>query len=1361
MMSILKAALLPLLFCAGLFAQTCTIGSLGPLYQTNQPVQLTATLNSMPSAYKLIWSVDYQRWATGYNADQHPTFQDSRDVWQGPFTVTWVTGLNGDGIHTVSGIVYDIYGNQLATCAPVTFTVRLEGMSNQSQTSTPTTGNSTSLTVQDFDGADNPMASLDGVIFDSAGILVTDNLGNIFSSGWTLNTTSVWQIPDTVTPTNVFFNIGTALSHVASIALVSTTPSSWFWASNVLYVHSANTQPGVGCFDYPAFQGISGGFKTQDFDTTCWPNGQHLFVTGWNTQTSVTYDPYVLSNTFTVSGNNIEATNHFSGQGTIVTFTTTGTLPAPLVAGSQWYWATSTTNPSNTATLSITGSPAVMTVTCHSACGVSANTPVYLRNIRITDPVSGLDPCDGYYLAASGSGTSFTVTAPSNCPAGTAASNEFEMDVNPYFVNYVDSGQFTVSATPGGSPITITNAGTGTNTVWQRIRSPYWGGNVDKVVGGGPANVYTQATFSNMNAPMEIEVPFWEIHLVAGGSTVSVCPKIKNTDLSFSTPACTAFAYTLVPDGGMTGVASVDSSGNVSGLMAGWAQVSVACNQCAAGGVSKAPVTVYVQVHSGSVTFPHFTHSGTMATSYTPGQSFFPLSAWELGAQYATNFGGTSIPGLHPVYYGPMMQEANLNSTIITADPSGIMGDPQSTSCYASSWPSSLHTFEHNFAVQYGTYFEVDIQSTQWGPGGNWLPGFLNNQGFDRKGCFTGFLSNLVSEGRTWRSVGFDELNVALAGSAPFRNPNLGSTDFPTVVVSSGNATYNVQETFQGVWSQSGGTGSWIKMAGAVTNTCLNGWFPVTGITQDPNEGAWLVSTHFTTKSPCADGTYTESSTQLYHYYIADGLSENTTVLPREFGKGNDNDNITSQAWDSTFFTQIVVSSGVAEFYMHANAISVGDAIRVHGSASGHNLNTVKPIAIIDADHFTITYNSAVENVPADGTYTSSTDPSLFVTVDGNPPPTPELSLRNVITSVTGYPATTWCPLGSSFSKGNPAVYGWAGNPAGSDAACDYVPNSPPAIYGQDSSVYAWGTYSQSTSGLATRAYQLSAREMLWGAGLSYKTPYPTFIFNPVTMKPTQLYWRPETLVAQMMGMLALNISALRLYNFDGNTNLEFAACCGWSTPSIGADTGITPSVSPKQWNAMAHVDALIHLRETTELQPNANKPYYGPMFLTDAHTSAQYGNELKILCLSEVPYGSFAVTLPTISGGTVLKYVLDGYTLNVTQLSGTPTTDTDEFCSSPGKVTVYVAQPPSVNVMANRTFAPPSTLPFGASKFLVQVGYYPRWMQDDPVTDCTSKCTIALDYHNTNVYYRLIYADSNSLPKSFSDPIKIAATGP
>ena len=74
---------------------------------------------------------------------------------------------------------------------------------------------------------------------------------------------------------------------------------------------------------------------------------------------------------------------------------------------------------------------------------------------------------------ATGSGTTFTVTAPVGCPNSAASSSNLEVDVNPYFVQFINGNSISLSATPGGSTITLTNGGSGTHHrehAW--IRSP-------------------------------------------------------------------------------------------------------------------------------------------------------------------------------------------------------------------------------------------------------------------------------------------------------------------------------------------------------------------------------------------------------------------------------------------------------------------------------------------------------------------------------------------------------------------------------------------------------------------------------------------------------------------------------------------------------------------------------------------------------------------------------------------------------------------------------------------------------------------------------------------------------------------------
>ena len=73
------------------------------------------------------------------------------------------------------------------------------------------------------------------------------------------------------------------------------------------------------------------------------------------------------------------------------------------------------------------------------------------------------------------------------------------------------------------------------------------------------------------------------------------------------------------------------------------------------------------------MTFPHFTHAGNIATSFSPGSSFYPLSLWYLYP--VQNQGNVNTRAL---WLGPMMQEANINTFMIGAD---NFGDPGATSC--------------------------------------------------------------------------------------------------------------------------------------------------------------------------------------------------------------------------------------------------------------------------------------------------------------------------------------------------------------------------------------------------------------------------------------------------------------------------------------------------------------------------------------------------------------------------------------------------------------------------------------------------------------------------------------------------------
>ena len=1301
------------------YGQSCVVTSPanGQVFTQNQPVPLAISTSSTPTAWRVDYWIAYRKVASGFLTDQKQSPVDPSEAWTGtPLGAAWYSGLNGDGIHFAQAYLFDVFGNLITQCTSALFYVNIEGMWNQViSPALPTSGNSGSFGILTFDGTANRNAlsySVDGLI---AANVVGNPCGN-----------------------------------------------------------ASNTSQ-------------AGGFVWPNFPSTCYPNGSRLFTIGYGiNQIS---DPYVLSQTFTSSAVNtgtstITLASNYLTVGSVVTFTNSGgALPAPLVAGQQFYWASNPASYTPTATIVVASN--VGTVTCATSCGVSASTPIYLRNIQSTNQTTGLPNCDGYYLAASGSGTSFTVNLPT-CPnitdSGGGASN-FELDVNPFFVkSWTAAGAFQLSATcatptasatqpyPQNTPcvpgplLALTTAGTGTQTITTRIRSPYWTGNPgtaginggDYASQGGAAFVQQLITLANGSAPMEIEIPNWQYEGYQGKTGDTLCGNIKNTDLSSTTPACTAYTYTVVPDGGVSGVITVNSSGAIAYTSTyGWAQVTVACNSTCAGNANGlTTVTAYVHNHgatSASILFPTFTTCGIISQTFATGAcpSKFFTSTWNMTIATATPW--QMGAATRPLWLGPMMQAANLNSAIINMDPSNTYpGDPSETSCFSATWPSTYHSYQLTFAETYGTYFELDIEATHWGGSGpSNLSAFLGNIGYNRQSCFTGFLGSLVTEGRTWKTFGYDELNEYMAGSYPFRNPALGAADFPSIVVNSNVATYHVNESFENPWSQSAGTGSWLQISGAATATCLNGWFPILATTAGAP----------TTYSPCANGTYTESDATLHHYYVpANPIGENATTLPRLYGTGNDN---TVQQWDSTYFTQVVVSSGVAEFYAQAHGLVNGQAIRVHNSVN--NLNTVKPVTVIDANHFSITYNSALETVPAGGTYTISNDAGLNWTPDGNyPTGTPFLNLRTIIQSVANHPATTWGIIGSTYATNNgPVVQNWEGNPIGSDAAWNYIPSSPGATYGVDATVSQWLCFSCSTSGLATRAFQQFPRSMLWSGGYvngGNSVQYcRSFAFNPACDRPAQLDNRPEGTLAQLAGMLPLEESSFRLYNFLQDTSDTYTrTCCGWQSNGGFVGGSMSPATDEKQWHTMSLFDAAITLRADTQLQPEANKPYYGPSFFpTDAHTSATYGNSLMITCGNERTYGSFTVNLPAISGGSMIEYILTAYTLSVNVLAGNPSTNTSEFCGdpinpavpSPGRVTWFVGQPAGYSAVTNVSFQPPSPLPLGASHFAIRVGYDPMDMRFDPVTSCDSGCSIPIDFHSANAYYQQLYLNSSNIP--------------
>ena len=1362
----IRKALCFLLLTSPLFGASVTITSptAGQTLTSVSAFPFTATVASAPTGYSLEWDIDSERWAVGYAKKPYPGSNDYRDAWFGPWTVNYYPGWNGDGLHYLTATLRDAFGVLLASTS-VNFNTFTIGMGNQSMSpAMPTSGNQSNVGGLSWDGHGMGLA-VDGVPIDSNGLLITDNNNNVYSSGWINTSPNVWQVFTSTNPTSVFFNINTAGTKVGSIGAV-TAFEDWFWGANELYVFST-TQPGTTCHSNPANTSQTGGHIFRDFDTTCWPNGQHQAVLNWFPSAVDPYVKFMVVGSTAIASNNITVPSHFFANNTPIVFQTTATLPSPLVAGTQWFWGTSTTN-SNTATLTIAGG--TMTVVCSASCGETAGSMINFMNIQSTAK-NGLPNCDGLFPVASVWTTSFTVIAPATCPNGAASSLNLEIDINPYFAQYVDSNTISVSATPGGSTVVLsTTPMMGLTTIETRMKSSYYTSsgnngaptpNVDYMAVGGWGLLIQTVTFANGTTPMELRPPYWEVHGVVGGSKVSVCPTIENTDLTSTALTCngTGVGYQEVDDGGQSGVCSVDASGNISFLSPGWCKVNVTCSGCTAKTTSLPQVTVYVQSHSGSITFPHFTHAGPIATSYTPGSSFIPISMWQLdiGDLNATDH------NVRPTWFGPTMQSSNLNSALNNLGSGVGPGTSPQSSCPVWTSTTTEEGKEEAFANLWNIYFEHDL-SDVWFLNNNSnsvtaLSAILNNQQYDRQTCVKNLVAHHIATGRYWRYFNDDEFSNIL-GAYLMPNTLIGGKNWTSAVVNAGTITFNVQNiSAQTQWNQTTGNGYWVRVASA-TNSCLNGWYPLNGV----------FSSSWTSITTCANGTYAPSGGTITESSAAIVTSPEVLAQGQNISSLPNNLPYDQQAWNavytdgtfgavSTAMSSMTCTSGTCSIHYVANAIPAGNAIRISGATTA-NLNIVSTITVVSADTFTITYsNMTGELQPADGIYTIATDPNLRLTVDPNWGTNPLFQFYALVRSVANHPAISWSMLGNLFSVGNSTgLYSYMGDPNNTDAASDYVPTVPTNVYADDAGVWGYMTYTQASSGLTTRAYQTQPRSGLPGLGV-YSTKFSQNFqeFNPNTDKPSQLQ-RPESLIPETMAMLALNMDAFRYYNFTGNMGVIYSnTCCGWSAGGTGTGNGSNPFINPKLWASMVHTNALLKMLEPNVLQPFANKPYLGPMFITDAHTSAMYGNELMVVCGDNVAYGTQTVTLPQISGGTTLKYILNGYSLTTSVLPGNPSTDTEEFCKTPGQTTVFISQPPGFNQMDSVNFSPPASLPYGSSKYLIQVGYYSGAMQDDPITDCTSGCTIPIQHYHVDAYYRIIYADSNSLPLTVGDPQKLA----
>lgn len=1409
-------------------AQSCTITNptSSTVFLYPQAAQFTLSCSGVTGAYRAIWYIDYQRWAVGFNADQHQAILDWAEQWQGaPFAVQWQPALSGDGQHVVYAVVQNIFEATIATTPAVTFTVNVQGMGSHACITTAPPATS----ANNLPCPSTPITTMSGQGYFQAAVADSN-----------------------------FFIYG------GYTALIDGEPLNMSY-----YGHQAVCDYGGldGNNSPYVFIGDNGvGSQYPGLATWCWPNGPNLFQYGYGGDTMGIYtDPLTFgiplptsgspsSNTIYFNPGNYPAGQWFYSGEPIVFGPKTGAPPAPLAIGgfacgigSPSYWncsaneITSVSFAGQTATVNLNINPITQ-------WGASISQNVFIRNLPYTDQTSGQQPCDGQFTISAVTSSTIQFVEPSGCNTTQLATNltsanlypNIELWSNPYCVIYVDKNDIQLSSTftaiqppnapPGsfqcGSAVPLTGSYSASATsAYGRVRSPYWSatqpgggneqlfGNDFMAAGSPPAFNTALLTFSNASAGMEIQPSYGEFHGYAGKSGDTLCPggtlAILNTDYSNTSEPCSSYSFSFTQGGGVTGAISFNSStGAITyNPTSGWsdpnhqtalAYVAISGNFCGPSHNAVCPSqTVTIENHGAAITFPSFSTCGVMATSFNVGlpancQSFWPRSE--------------NVPSMGGAWPWKLLEDSNVNSVSIASYDGGSVGaltNPTVTSC--PTWPDSYMGNLSTFLQQYNLYAEFEIADGFVSPNG-YSVGYgagliLGNVGYNRQSCLQSLISWMTSypNNRFWQ-FGADDEVPSDVGANTIPNPS------PTIAnASSGMAAYLPSITSLGVsggaltavvtniynisaWSQSAGTGNGFQLTGLTTNSACNGWYLISTVS---GTGPYTITAPVPSYlSGCSASSITDSGGVMNLPSFVPIVPPNAAVIPANPGQGcAAHSGIDCQKLSSTIY--MTMSGSTATMTWPSHKLSTGQTIRIW-SGSTANLNIIAPITVTGSNTFTFVYpggtgGTAPTCTGTGGQCNSTTDPNAYITVDPGYGASVWNSMWSVIDGVASAPCHGYSLVGNGYGAGGTVVYNWMGNPANVSCGGMLYMSTPPINFTQPDTTNIQMSQYPFQTGSTYRPWLRYPRAYLVSDGLMpFVTQYcRSFGFNPACDKPSAganngLNWSPELAVTQMMSAKAIGVAGFRHYK-SGATGQSYdynTTCCGWRNGALmgwGYGNHMDPYSVPRGWDGTAHTYALLHAREDTELQPEANKPFLNYYTITDAHTSATYGNETTLTGVSSYHCGAQALPLNPIAGGSLILYLLDGYTLRtytssqLSWLAGNPSSVTPpvDWCvspingqQSPGLTWVFVSLPANSSPLDSMTFSPPATLPFGASKFLIQVGYYPEDMRGDPVTDCTSTCTIGIDHHNLNAWYRVIYADANGIPKSIGQPVEVAGQG-
>ena len=890
-------------------------------------------------------------------------------------------------------------------------------------------------------------------------------------------------------------------------------------------------------------------------------------------------------------------------------------------------------------------------------------------------------------------------------------------------------------ASSGLNCVTLSSQGTGTHTFSWRLISPYYGQD------GCPnscswtaaqSNYRTQIDFENGSAAMELRMPE-EIVLYQdlGPANFTSAPYVQNCDASTTSIAANAVSYVS----SNTAVAVVSSTGVVTAVAPGFADITSTYS-------TLPPVVSHVSVYA-TTQFLHLSRSGQVLTNYTPGQSEYANSVFQVPAFQYDGF----VPG--------MCNEWQWSGNIGGEEGGIIYNALQvATTSYAnglSTWNSVWPQIQADEArCNHGSFFNwqlVNIMAYLLGIYNNL--GWPNTPGQTRLDLAHTIMNNIVADARTRLIYFGDEISNEWQGD-PAPNNTISSAagaQFSQIVVTGCPGPCSGPGVGTVFYEGPANPPTWMKLTNCTTaNLC--GPYTVQTPTTPSTKTTGFSSSFTITTHNVANGTYnasTDPGMKLVHWpYLA--FYGERYVVP-----GGQASEATQQNWSSSLTQISVASNGLATVTWtgccgtDAAAITTGRIVWGH-SASNAALNDVFAITRVDNDHFTMqTYNLAA------GVYNATTDPNLFFSVDGLTDGNVLKNVKGQLMNVPGAPVVSWPILGLLYGNSNTAaiVNAYENNPSMASASMVYSRGQPFPSFGDRLSPMDSIADKVSTLIQARGTWMEPSVHLTLLAPVQYEKYSPCLRFTPGIDLIQTARFNASAVTTNQAFVTAKGAIGKRAYHL-GIMGPNTSDLCG-RAPGQGIDQGPDPFTGwTSFWGAMALENNLDNRVIKYMFQPMINSPGYGPFFFTGARGGAN-GKILMVGSLSTTARSQTIDFTPyRYAGGLIRRYRLTERGLSVLSLSGAANSDVPTF--GPAEVIYYVFQPSGSFVETTPVqFPAPVSFPAGTSKMAIKTGYYHNLTDLDAI-DCTAGCAPEMDLHSSDVWFQRIYLDSNNVVKIVGD---------